>query len=107
MSQPTIGSQAQYRDLVSLAIESYREELVGVSLDIHAHPELNYEERHAAALLAANLESHGFTVERGIGGVETAFRGTINGSGDGPTPERSRGYPCRGTSEFSAASRSS
>jgi amidohydrolase len=85
MSQPTIGSQAQYRGLVSQAIESYREELVGVSLDIHAHPELNYEERQAAALLAANLESHGFTVERGISGVETAFRGTINGSGDGPT----------------------
>ncbi|MFQ6027032.1 MAG: M20 family metallopeptidase [Dehalococcoidia bacterium] len=86
MSQTATGSRSQYRDVVSQAIESHREELLGVSLDIHAHPELNYEERHAAALLADALERHGFAVERGIGGVETAFRGTINGSGDdGPT----------------------
>jgi len=75
MSQPTIGSQAQYRDLVTQAIESYREELVGVSLEIHAHPELNYEERHAAALLADNLEGHGFAVERGKRRIYGAVEG--------------------------------
>jgi amidohydrolase len=32
------------------------------------------------------LEKYGFEVERGVGGVETAFRATLNGSGgDGPT----------------------
>lgn len=51
-----------------------------------SHPELNYQERHAAKLLADNLEGHGFEVERAIGGVETAFRATLEGgAGDGPT----------------------
>jgi amidohydrolase len=68
------------------AIEGARSELVEVSLDIHAHPELNYEEQHAAALLSRTLEKHGFQVERGVGGVETAFTATLpGGGGDGPT----------------------
>jgi len=59
---------------------------VEVALDIHAHPELNYQEQHAAGLLSATLEQHGFQVERGVGGVETAFTATLpGGAGDGPT----------------------
>jgi amidohydrolase len=68
------------------AIEAARTELVEVALDIHAHPELNYQERHAAELLSGTLEQHGFQVERGVGGVETAFTATLpGGGGDGPT----------------------
>ena len=51
------------------AIEAARTELIEVALDIHAHPELNYQEQHAAALLSGTLEKHGFLVERGVGGV--------------------------------------
>jgi amidohydrolase len=73
-------------ETTSQAIEGARSELVEVSLDIHAHPELNYEEQHAAALLSGILEKHGFQVERGVGGVETAFTATLpGGGGDGPT----------------------
>ena len=73
-------------ETTSQAIEGARSELVEVSLDIHAHPELNYEEQHAAALLSRTLEKHGFQVERGVGGVETAFTATLpGGGGDGPT----------------------
>ncbi len=68
------------------AIEAARSELVEVALDIHAHPELNYQEQHAAQLLSGTLEKHGFKIERGVGGVETAFTATLpGGSGDGPT----------------------
>jgi amidohydrolase len=68
------------------AIEGARSELVEVALDIHAHPELNYQEQHAAELLSGTLEKHGFRVERGVGGVETAFTATLpGGGGDGPT----------------------
>ncbi|MCH7736898.1 MAG: M20 family metallopeptidase [Chloroflexi bacterium] len=68
------------------AIEGARSELVKVALDIHAHPELNYQEKHAAELLSGTLEKHGFQVERGVGGVETAFTATLTGgAGDGPT----------------------
>ena len=73
-------------ETTSQAIEGARSELVEVSLDIHAHPELNYEEQYAAALLSGTLEKHGFQVERGVGGVETAFTATLpGGGGDGPT----------------------
>ncbi|MCH7843646.1 MAG: M20 family metallopeptidase [Chloroflexi bacterium] len=68
------------------AIEGARPELVELALDIHAHPELNYQEQHAAQLLSGTLEKHGFKVERGVGGVETAFTATLpGGAGDGPT----------------------
>jgi amidohydrolase len=68
------------------SIDAARSELVDISLDIHAHPELNYQEHHAAKVLADALERHGMKVERGVGGVETAFRATMNGgAGSGPT----------------------
>ena len=73
-------------DVATKAIDSAREELVGIALDIHAHPELNYQEYYAANLLAGTLEQHDFAVERGVGGVETAFRATLQGgAGHGPT----------------------
>ena len=68
------------------SIDAARLELVEIALDIHAHPELNYEEHYSANLLADALEKHGMEVERGVGGVETAFRATMNGgAGKGPT----------------------
>jgi amidohydrolase len=68
------------------AVDALRQELTDISLDIHAHPELNYQEYHAAQVLTEALERHGFQVERGVGGVETAFRATLPGSTpDGPT----------------------
>ena len=80
------ASKASYQDIVAQSVEALRHELVDISLDIHSHPELNYQEHHAAAVLSDALERHGFAVERGVGGVETAFRGTLQGgAGDGPT----------------------
>ena len=86
MSNAPARSEGSSSDAVIEAVDNLSKELVETSLDIHAHPELNYQEHHAAALLADSLERHGFQVERGIGGVETAFIGTIiGGGGDGPT----------------------
>src|SRR5438132_2821498 len=58
-------------------------ELASLSRDIHAHPELAYEEGHAVAAISAVLERAGHRVERGIGGLETAFRARV-GPADGP-----------------------
>ena len=67
-------------------IESSRQELFDLSRDVHAHPELNYEEYYSSNALAGFLEQHNLPVERGIGGIDTAFRATIPGAaGDGPT----------------------
>src|SRR6267143_3075637 len=49
-------------------------ELVLLSREIHGHPELAYQEGRAVAAISALLERAGHRVERGIGGLETAFR---------------------------------
>src|SRR5262245_57421266 len=78
--------QPSYFKPVTQAVDALRPALVDISLDIHAHPELNYQEYHAAQVLADALEQHGFAVERGVGGVETAFRAIMpGGGGHGPT----------------------
>ena len=67
-------------------IEASKAELFDLSKDVHAHPELNYQEYYSSNALAGFLEKHSLQVERGIGGIETAFRATIpGGAGDGPT----------------------
>lgn len=83
MSQTANDPRTAYAQQVTRTVEALRQELTDISLDIHAHPELNYQEHHAAQVLADALERHGFQVERGVGGVETAFRGVIQGGGGG------------------------
>ncbi|KAI0272347.1 hypothetical protein BC834DRAFT_343931 [Gloeopeniophorella convolvens] len=49
-------------------------ELHQLSLDIHDHPELNFEERYAHDRLTALMAAHGFTVTRHYLGLATAWR---------------------------------
>jgi amidohydrolase len=51
-----------------------------LSLGIHAHPELNFEEHHAHDVLTTFLDALGFTVTRGAYGMPTAFA-AVAGSG--------------------------
>lgn len=62
-------------------VESARDELSEISMDIHSHPELAMKETRASALLADRLEARGFAVERGAFGMDTAFRARW---GEGP-----------------------
>ncbi|MBI2869975.1 MAG: M20 family metallopeptidase [Chloroflexi bacterium] len=67
------------QDIKSLAVQgivSRREELAELSRKIHSRPELAFKEVRAAEWLAGYLEASGFTVERGFGGLKTAFRAT-------------------------------
>lgn len=54
--------------------EQLRAELVALSRAIHADPEIAYQEHRAAERICAFLEAHGHPVERGLGGLPTAFR---------------------------------
>lgn len=86
MTSRNAPSKETLSETTAKSIEGARLELVDLALDIHAHPELNYQEKHAAELLSGTLEKHGFEVERGVGGVDTAFTATLSGgAGDGPT----------------------
>jgi amidohydrolase len=72
------------KDLIGQAVDRLADELETLSRQIHDHPELAYQEVKAAAWLSDFLAKQGFKVERGVAGVETAFRGTIE-TGPGPT----------------------
>ena len=72
------------KDLLAGAVDRLGDDLESLSRRLHAHPELGYQEVKAAGWLSEFLERQGFKVERGVGGVETAFRGTIE-TRDGPT----------------------
>ena len=63
------------------AVADARDELIEISREIHANPELAMEEKRASGLLARRLEQRGFAVERGAFGLETAFRARW---GEGP-----------------------
>ena len=65
--------------------EARAEELFAVACDIYDHPEIGLQEVHASAVLTEYLEKQGFTVERGVGGIETAFRAVWERGEGGPT----------------------
>lgn len=70
-------------DIASQTIDAASESLRALSLDIHAHPEENYEEAHAHAALTRFLSDGGFDVTPAAYGMETAFEAQ-RGAG-GPT----------------------
>ena len=69
---------------VAAAVERLGDQLTALSLDIHAHPELAFEETHAADRVGRFLTEQGFKVEAGVGGIPTAFRASLE-TGPGPT----------------------
>ncbi|MBI3029097.1 MAG: M20 family metallopeptidase [Candidatus Rokubacteria bacterium] len=71
-------------DAIGRAVDGLADELESLSRRIHANPELGYQEVKAAGWLSDFLAAKGFKVERGVAGVETAFRAAIE-TGEGPT----------------------
>ena len=59
---------------VQQSVDRIGDELIAVSHQIHANPELAFEEVKAAALITGKLRDAGFEVEEGICGLSTAFR---------------------------------
>jgi len=57
---------------------------------VHDHPELGHEERECSTYLCETLAAGGLEVERGVAGMETAFRATLRGG----RPGRTVGFVC-------------
>lgn len=55
-------------------IDRERAALAKLSRDIHANPELRFEEHKASAWIAELLRARGFAVEHGVAGMATALR---------------------------------
>ncbi len=71
------------RERMLAAVDATADELISISRDIHARPELAFEEHYASERLTGAMVDHGMNVTRGAYGLETAFEAEF-GSGDGP-----------------------
>ncbi len=80
----TLSSTAQEmtaaKKAVIASVEKHQEELIRISDEIWSLAETAFEENKSAEILASYAEKQGFTVERGVAGMPTAFVATY-GSG--------------------------
>jgi amidohydrolase len=71
-------------DRLGEAVERVLPDALELSHRVHAHPEIAYQERQAAAWTAELMARHGFEVTAPAGGLETAFVARRPGSRPGP-----------------------
>jgi hippurate hydrolase len=62
-------------------ITGYTDELVAIRRDLHAHPEIGFEEERTSAVVAEKLASWGVEVHRRVG--KTGVVGILRGKGEG------------------------
>lgn len=67
-------TQAQLKAEVNRQVDNHRHELIELSLKIHTNPEPGFKEEKASGWLTEYLARNGFQVEKGIGGLATAFK---------------------------------
>jgi amidohydrolase len=56
-----------------------------INQSMYENPEVGPNEYESSKLLATELEKHGFEVERGVAGLDTAFNAVFKGKPRGPT----------------------
>jgi amidohydrolase len=66
-------------------VDETRSLLIDVSKEMFDNPEVAFKEVNASQRLANELEKAGFTVERGVAGMDTAIRAIHPMESDGPT----------------------
>ena len=77
--------RSELRQQVVQEVDRLRDRLVEISRTIHSNPELGLKEYKSSELLVGELEKNGFTVERKVAGMDTAFKATFKGRQGGPT----------------------
>ena len=75
---------AKIKQQVCLDIDNRAADLISISHEIHAHPELNYQEKFAHDRLTQYIADSKIKVDRGAFELETAFDASVRG-GSGPT----------------------
>ena len=73
MTEPLLTDLADLKRAACAEVDRLAPQLLEASHEIHAHPELNFEEHFAHDLLTALLESEGLAPQRSAYGVATAF----------------------------------
>ncbi|MDI1427905.1 M20 family metallopeptidase [Polyangium sorediatum] len=80
---PTMSIDRPVREAILAAAHAVTPIVRDVAARIFAHPELRFEETRAAGWICEAIEAEGVPVERGTGGLPTAFRARL-GDGAGP-----------------------
>ncbi|HEX3722986.1 MAG TPA: amidohydrolase [Nitrolancea sp.] len=76
-------ASAALKDRVRARIAELMPELGELSDDIFAHPEIRFEEHHAAAAISDVLRRHQMDVDNGVAGLPTAFVARVPGHQSG------------------------
>lgn len=71
------------KNVILELVERRGDELIAIARKLYLNPETGLQEYTASALLADFLGKEGFRVERGIAGLETAFRAVYGEEGPG------------------------
>lgn len=66
-------------------LESIKDQMIHMSDYIFDNPEYDFKEYKAMEILTEYLNNNGFKVEKGIGGLETAFRAVYENGINGPS----------------------
>jgi amidohydrolase len=77
MSSVHDGCPEPLRAAITDAVESLTSDLLALSHEVHANPEVGFAEHDAAAAVAALLERHGHEVEVGAYGLPTALHARV------------------------------
>ena len=74
VTSPHAGAPEAMRERLTASVEAAAADLIALSHEIHANPELGFDEHAAAATVARILEDAGHEVEVGAYGLPTAVR---------------------------------
>lgn len=80
LNEITAAAAGVHAELAA-GVEQWQEQVYTLARDIHANPELSFEEVKASTAIAALLRGGGFDVAMGTAGLPTAFTATV-GSGE-------------------------
>lgn len=80
----SVRTTEEQKAQVIAAVDSLAAQVTELALNIHAHPELSFEEVESAAALISPLRAAGFVIEEQLGGLPTAFRATYDSGKPGP-----------------------
>jgi amidohydrolase len=75
------GAPTPLREQVTAAVRAHHDDLVALSRDLHANPEVGFAEHRSVRAVVDLLERHGHHTDVGLGGLDTALRATAGTSG--------------------------
>lgn len=78
-------SEAEMKKELFQAIDVRKEELLRIADYICDNPEVGLKEYKASVFLSEYLRQNGFSVELGVGGLDTAFRAVWENGTGGPS----------------------